>query len=538
MRMNKTANSVWSIMALFAATIASSCSSDSLSEGENAGNGEGRTVTLTAKVSESEAATRVGMTKNGTDYVDFYWHLGDKILVQTVNEGGSYPCAMFSTSTETGEATAEFTGVIGSESTLGSYAVYPNNVNHKFTSEKGLTYNLPSTYDYSTVESGIFTKTGGTPTYRSTSANIPMVGKITEDVIEFKHIGGLAVIRIDNMPAAEGTLTVTADQQLCGNFTIDDLSATNAAIATTASAATTANKTVTFSFRGAATGKAGVFCLPLATGSYSSLKIAINDGTTTQTVNYGDLTIARAEVVAVPITADSKGNLRNIESLGNNKYRINGHTFVDLGLSVLWAEDNVGASDTDPYGNYYAWGEVTAYKEATDWGTMSVKTSYTAANYKFGSDAYFLTKYSASDGKTTLDAEDDAATVNWGSGCRMPTATEIEELLNSCTWTITGDITSSGGVNGETVTGKKSGYKDCSIFLPSVGACDPSLTNRGDFYGYYWSSTRGPFVADITFNQEMHAYSLYVRSNSADSQCKSKSWRYYGHAVRPVAEKP
>ncbi len=528
-----TASSVLTLAALFAAAVASSCSSDSLSEDGNANGGEGRTVTLTAKVNESDVTTRVGMTKNGTDYVDFYWHSSDAILVQTVNEGGSYPCAMFSTSTETGETSAEFTGVIGSGSTLGSYAVYPNNVNHKFTSEKGLTYNLPSTYDYSTVESGIFTKTGGTPTYRSTSTNIPMVGKITGDAIEFKHIGGLAVIRIEKMPAASGTLTVTADQKLCGNFNIGDLAADVIAIATPTTAATDGTNKVTFSFRGATTGKAGVFYLPLATGSYSSLKIAISDGTTMQTVNYGDLTIARGDVVAIPITSDSKGNLRNIESLGNNKYKINGHTFVDLGLSVLWAEDNVGASSTDPYGNYYAWGEVTAYKEATDWGTKSVKTSYIAANYKFGSDAYSLTKYSTSDGKTTLEAEDDAATVNWGSGCRMPTATEIDELLTNCTWTITGDITSSGGINGETVTGKKSGYTGCSIFLPSVGCCDPSLTARGDFYGEYWSSTR-----PTTSGEEMYAYILYVRSNNAGDQLKGLRVRNYGHAVRPVAEKP
>ena len=32
------------------------------------------------------------------------------------------------------------------------------------------------------------------------------------------------------------------------------------------------------------------------------------------------------------------------------------------------------------------------------------------------------------DNKTVLDPEDDAATANWGSGWRMPTAKEQDEL--------------------------------------------------------------------------------------------------------------
>ena len=41
------------------------------------------------------------------------------------------------------------------------------------------------------------------------------------------------------------------------------------------------------------------------------------------------------------------------------------------------------------------------------------------------------------DNKTTLDPEDDAAHVNWGGGWRMPTAAEVDELIDNCTWTWT-----------------------------------------------------------------------------------------------------
>ena len=48
-------------------------------------------------------------------------------------------------------------------------------------------------------------------------------------------------------------------------------------------------------------------------------------------------------------------------------------TLVDLGLSVKWADKNVGATDESPYGDYYAWGET------------STKDDYTWANYQHAS---------------------------------------------------------------------------------------------------------------------------------------------------------
>ena len=40
-----------------------------------------------------------------------------------------------------------------------------------------------------------------------------------------------------------------------------------------------------------------------------------------------------------------------------NGQTINGHEYVDLGLSVVWATCNVGAESPEDYGDYYAWGE-------------------------------------------------------------------------------------------------------------------------------------------------------------------------------------
>ena len=85
------------------------------------------------------------MSKN-EDKASFYWHKDEAILVQTVS-GDTYPGVKFTTSEEIGATTATFNGTVVSGS-LGTYAVYPYNENHKFTSATALTYYLPATYTY------------------------------------------------------------------------------------------------------------------------------------------------------------------------------------------------------------------------------------------------------------------------------------------------------------------------------------------------------------------------------------------------------
>lgn len=45
---------------------------------------------------------------------------------------------------------------------------------------------------------------------------------------------------------------------------------------------------------------------------------------------------------------------------------INGHEAVDLGLSVKWATCNIGASNPEEYGDYFAFGETEPKDEYTE----------------------------------------------------------------------------------------------------------------------------------------------------------------------------
>ncbi len=486
-----------------------SCTSDDEAQGtDTTPDGGARTVTLTASTpapdGEKPAAgkARVGLTKTSSTTATFHWQENDKILVQTKSDG-TYGQAEFALEgTATGSTSATFKGEL--TGSVGKYAVYPYSAAHKFdtSSETKLTYNLPSSYTYATVESGIFSKTeNGSTTYRTTQTNIPMLGTITDSKVAFKILGGLAVIRIDNMPATAGTLTVTADQQLSGDFTVSDMSATDAAIATSSS--TSSDNTVTFGFSGATEGSAGVFFLPLATGTYSDLKITVATGSKTQAVNYGDLTIARCDVTAIALTTDSEGNLRHIEKIDDYHYKINGHEFVDLGLDVLWATMNVGASSETEDGYHLAWGATTEWEDH----------NYTSSTY--------------SSRVTTFV---DAATANWGSGVRMPTTEEFNALINGCTRTwkwVDENYTSTSDPGGYTLTSQASGNTS-SIFLYRPKYYQgTTLSYYSEHSGYYWTSSGTTSKAG------------YIGvSSDKNSMWSNTGGAYYGYAVRPVAPKP
>lgn len=181
---------------------------------------------------------------------------------------------------------------------------------------------------------------------------------------------------------------------------------------------------------------------------------------------------------------------------------------IDLGLSVKWANMNVGATNPQDYGNYYAWGE-TSTKETYNWST-----------YFYTNDGgSTFTKYNKRL-KTVLDPEDDAAHVNWGGSWRMPTNAEWQELCDNCTWT----WTTQNGINGYKVTSNKEGYTDKFIFLPAADYRDGSVLPRVGSYGYYWSSSLDERISRL-------AWILYFYS---DYHYRIGNDRYVGQSVRPV----
>ena len=109
----------------------------------------------------------------------------------------------------------------------------------------------------------------------------------------------------------------------------------------------------------------------------------------------------------------------------------NAYDYVDLGLpsNLKWAKCNIGANSEEEAGLYFQYGDTQGYT-AEKVGNGEGLKPFDWGDYKFsidGSSSNF-SKYNASDSKTVLDPEDDAAHVNMGGNWRMPTFEEYKEL--------------------------------------------------------------------------------------------------------------
>ena len=216
----------------------------------------------------------------------------------------------------------------------------------------------------------------------------------------------------------------------------------------------------------------------------------------------------------------------------DNSGFIGGYWYIDLGLpsGTLWANKNIGATDPEDYGLYFAWGETTGYTSDTSDGHSFDWSTYKWCNGSNNSD---MTKYCTDtnpsygtvDNKTELDLEDDAAYVNWGPNWRMPSREQLAELINS-EYTTT-EWTKQTDVYGLKITSISNGN---SIFLPAAGYRIDTLSDYVGAGGYssgnYWSrtlTTSSPYAAGfLDFNWRNSPYTAGFGS------------RFYGYSVRPV----
>lgn len=171
---------------------------------------------------------------------------------------------------------------------------------------------------------------------------------------------------------------------------------------------------------------------------------------------------------------------------------------VDLGLSVKWANCNIGASRPEEYGDYFAWGEI------------NTKNSFRDSN-------------SLTWGKPMEDIEGnaqyDAATATLGDGWRMPTQNEMKDLMTNCTW----QWTTLNNVNGCRVTGPNGN----SIFLPAAGYRSGEQSWSVGSQGAYWSSCPSKGSCDN------NAYVIHFESGVYIGRWL---YRVYGLTIRAVSE--
>ncbi len=163
---------------------------------------------------------------------------------------------------------------------------------------------------------------------------------------------------------------------------------------------------------------------------------------------------------------------------------------VDLGLSVLWADINIGASEIFAYGKLFGYGDTNG------------------ENYSEEKNMYPRTNI--------VNSPYDTAKAMWGNGWRMPTCDELKELSAKCQFT----PFEKNGIKGTLVTGPNGN----SIFLPFDGVRIGINTHRTGQLGQYWSGT---------LSNNYHV-SMDVFGYDANLSLVSPSW---GRSIRPVRDK-
>ena len=151
---------------------------------------------------------------------------------------------------------------------------------------------------------------------------------------------------------------------------------------------------------------------------------------------------------------------------------------IDMGLSVKWGSCNVGATNPEEAGDYFAWGETAP------------KTEYTKDNYLYNPET-----------PGDLPVSADAANVVLGANWRMPTDSDYGELFeNSLT-----EWGQYGTTYGRLFISKKNNN---TLFFPAAGYKVYDNRNELDTQGHYWTRN-------------------YIPDNNAARFCSFDSF-YYG----------
>lgn len=251
---------------------------------------------LKVTVEDNNPVSRVGFDSEG----NFYWSNPDYIGVTTSNVTTSF--TKLTLQQGGGTASATFSGTI--KGTIEGYAIYPYSDNHSINDTQ-LTFNFPDSYTYTKVDEDFFTTTKGD----GNSFNPAMVGKITNNSVVLKHLGGVFCIKVSSMPVASGKLTLTTDKKINGDFTYN-LSDDTFAETTTQTSTTSADEnTVAINFSGATTNSPGVFYIPVPAGTYSNIRIKMYEGNsdTNEKINVaaGTYTINRKDLKVINLTTGS-----------------------------------------------------------------------------------------------------------------------------------------------------------------------------------------------------------------------------------------
>jgi len=220
---------------------------------------------------------------------------------------------------------------------------------------------------------------------------------------------------------------------------------------------------------------------------------------------------------------------------------------VDLGLSVKWANCDLGASDFKEIGDCFTW------------GTLSVSRGYSPSTYPHYDSATNSYSFIGTD---IAGSEYDVAKARLGGKWRMPTVEEVRELMSKCIFdyeewedrdTIKTDVVvtdTDGNTFTETVTAIYVTQHLAFVFKGTNGKKvklegEPNsyvedidlITSDDETYYSQWSRwTSGYCASDDYKAAAYHFIYYYLGISSADRSFLTYVPRNWALAVRPVCD--
>lgn len=201
-------------------------------------------------------------------------------------------------------------------------------------------------------------------------------------------------------------------------------------------------------------------------------------------------------------TEDVKRVYFETREISGNPYNPQGEVGnpVDLGLSVLWADWNVGASSVYDAGGLYGWGDPAGDKTSTDLDDYPCP-------YPVPEDI--------------SGTEYDIARTRWGGSWRIPTFEEMKELAKL--------KLSKVYINGVYYIEAKSSNGNSVLFPLSGYRIINYEQMNSSMDGSYWTST-------LSETDNSSAYAVQLADGTV-SYFTNGSDRFYGFCVRPVLDK-
>lgn len=439
-----------------------SCQKQEISVSENTNDSE--IVAFSATI-DQESTKTVLVAGSANNKFKVNWESTDKISIK----GAEYTASII----QTDATKATFSGYGATKEDNKYKAIYPSSL------YKTDHFELPSIQ-----------------TYAAGKFNAPMYAESETESLAFKNICGVLCLSLKGTEKVK-SISVTANEAICGAFEMTDATAINL---------TGGGKTVT---------------LDCGTGG-----VQLNEETATKFYIYLPPNTYTAGMRITIITTDNKYFEKTTKTSVSIE-RSNLYTFewtpaftpipdgtVDLGLSVFWATDNLGAATSGANGDYYAFGstELIYSSVSDDW------INYINGNFENNIPYYnggSYTKYTGNDGKTRLEAADDAAYTKLGEGWRTPTKEEYQELINNCN-----------------ITQESNGYK----FTSKVNGISIMFTYAKYFLDNEWPGAGGLYLTSSLYTETISSCWCF-RFDDLNSPHLSGYWRAHGCTVRPVHDK-